>query len=83
MFVTTQMLCRVKSIHTVSCFRSVDELPVNFALLQLVGVAVPDDQPDAEADLADHFQHYTASKRCIEELAIFLKPLPQGKTGKG
>lgn len=56
-----------------------DELPVNFALLQLVGVAVPDDLPDPEADLKDHIEQYTAAKKCIEELAIFLKPLPQGK----
>ena len=67
--------------------RSIDELPVNFALLQLVGVALPEgeeDLTDPASDLvAENIGHYNAAKKCIEELAIFLKPLPQaGGNGK-
>ena len=61
--------------------REIDELPVNFALLQLVGVAVPENaEATLAADsLAENFRFYNAAKRCIEELAIYLKPMPQSK----
>ena len=59
---------------------------MNFALLQLVGVALPEgeeDLSDSASDMvAENIGHYNAAKKCIEELAIFLKPLPQA-TGNG
>ena len=53
--------------------RDVDTLPVNFALLQLVGVAVPD-EPLSSPGLTEHAEYYLSAKKCIEELAILLKP---------
>ena len=60
---------------------SIDELPVNFALLQLVGAAAPDldiGETVAAGGKAENGRHYLAAKRCIEALAMFLKPLSQG-----
>ena len=62
--------------------RDIEELPVNFALLQLVGVAVPDTNENLIAiALAGDFQYYESAQKCIEELAIFLKPLAAEITG--
>ncbi len=63
--------------------RDLDELPVNFALLQLVGVAVPDshDVPNTSDSLAEHYEYYNSAKRCIEELAIYLKPVSSSSPG--
>ena len=61
--------------------RAIDELPVNFALLQLVGVAVPETQESVTADgLAENVTYYNSAKKCIEELAIYLKPVSSGNT---
>ena len=54
--------------------RNLEDLPVNFALLQLVGVAVPE-EPIASPELTDHAEWYLSAKRSIEELAILLKPV--------
>ena len=54
--------------------RDVDVLPVNFALLQLVGVAVPEESLSSPA-LPEHAECYLSAKKCIEELAILLKPI--------
>ena len=54
--------------------RDVEDLPVNFALLQLVGVAVPEETLSSPG-LAEHAEFYLSAKRCIEELAILLKPV--------
>ena len=58
--------------------RDIDELPVNLALLQLVGVAVPETQ-EVSADKLAHNTFYVSSKKCIEDLAIYLKPLTTGE----
>ncbi len=63
--------------------REIEELPVNFALLQLVGVAVPEQQPENPAtsdNLADDYKYYNSAKRCIEEMAIYLKPMSSQPT---
>ncbi|XP_043244845.1 roquin-1-like isoform X3 [Amphibalanus amphitrite] len=56
-----------------------EQLPLNWALLQLVTageVARPQAPPSS---LAPHEQQaYLSAIRCIEELALFLKPLPPG-----
>ncbi|XP_041090228.1 roquin-2-like isoform X2 [Polyodon spathula] len=56
----------------------IDALPVNFALLQLVGAQVPDQQTVHLSNVAES-KHYEAAKKCVEELALFLKPLSGGK----
>jgi len=54
-----------------------DRLPVNTALLQLVGAAVCDSPPPPHLS-ADEAQSYLQAKRCIEELALYLKPFSSG-----
>ncbi|XP_007907233.1 roquin-2 isoform X2 [Callorhinchus milii] len=56
----------------------IDVLPVNFALLQLVGAQVPDQQTVNLSNLAEN-KHYEIAKKCVEELALYLKPLSGGK----
>lgn len=55
-------------------------LPVNYALLQLVGTAVPKDpdQIDSKIVSKEHQTNYLKSKKCIEELALYLKPFSSG-----
>ena len=57
--------------------RPIEDLPVNFALLQLVGAAVPDIQDNLAIDAAgiDNIEYYNTANKCIEELAILLKPM--------
>ncbi len=64
--------------------RDIADLPVNFALLQLVGVAIPEVQDELATDSHEgHCRFYVSAKKCIEELAVYLKPLqttsPNGK----
>lgn len=62
--------------------RNLEDLPVNFALLQLVGVAVPDtDHERLHGSLAENLQYYNSAKKCIEDMAIYLKPVPQSESG--
>ncbi|XP_048414469.1 roquin-2 isoform X5 [Stegostoma tigrinum] len=56
----------------------IDVLPVNFALLQLVGAQVPDQQTVNLSNLTEN-KHYEVAKKCVEELALYLKPLSGGK----
>lgn len=55
-------------------------LPVNYALLQLVGTAAPKetDHIDCKIVPKEHQSHYLKSKKCIEELALYLKPFSNG-----
>lgn len=54
----------------------ISKLPFNYALLQLVGVEVPDDDelPNIES-VQNNAAQYRASKHCIEKLALFLRPV--------
>uniref|UniRef100_A0A8D2LUY4 RING-type E3 ubiquitin transferase n=1 Tax=Varanus komodoensis TaxID=61221 RepID=A0A8D2LUY4_VARKO len=56
----------------------IDVLPVNFALLQLVGAQVPDHQTIKLSNLGEN-KHYEVAKKCVEDLALYLKPLSGGK----
>ncbi|MGH0136721.1 UNVERIFIED_CONTAM: hypothetical protein FKN15_062352 [Acipenser sinensis] len=56
----------------------IDALPVNFALLQLVGAQEPDQQTVHLSNVAER-KHYEAAKKCVEELALYLKPISGGK----
>ncbi|CAN0249135.1 unnamed protein product [Lampetra planeri] len=68
------------AIHT-----DIEALPVNFALLQLLGAQVPDSQAPGVAvpSVAENGAHYDASKKCVEELALLLKPLSGAKGESG
>ncbi|XP_061459742.1 roquin-2 isoform X2 [Rhineura floridana] len=56
----------------------IDVLPVNFALLQLVGAQVPDHQTIKLSNVGEN-KHYEVAKKCVEDLALYLKPLSGGK----
>uniref|UniRef100_A0A3Q3DW86 RING-type E3 ubiquitin transferase n=1 Tax=Hippocampus comes TaxID=109280 RepID=A0A3Q3DW86_HIPCM len=53
----------------------IEQLPVNTALLQLVGGQVPKAQPVALISSPEDTQHYEEARQCVEELALYLKPL--------
>uniref|UniRef100_A0A3B4BMR6 RING-type E3 ubiquitin transferase n=1 Tax=Periophthalmus magnuspinnatus TaxID=409849 RepID=A0A3B4BMR6_9GOBI len=52
----------------------IDLLPVNCALLQLVGAPVPDMRPLSLSSAAE-VGHYEVCSECVEELALYLKPI--------
>ncbi|XP_068191441.1 roquin-2 isoform X2 [Antennarius striatus] len=52
----------------------IDLLPVNCALLQLVGAQVPDVQPVSLSSTAE-VENYEVCRVCVEELALYLKPI--------
>ncbi|XP_061652440.1 roquin-1 isoform X1 [Phyllopteryx taeniolatus] len=53
----------------------IEQLPVNTALLQLVGGQVPKAQPVGLISSPEDSQHYEEARQCVEELALYLKPL--------
>ncbi|XP_061093400.1 roquin-1a isoform X2 [Conger conger] len=53
----------------------IEQLPVNSALLQLVGGQVPKLQPLTLLTGAEDTKHYDEARKCVEELALYLKPL--------
>ncbi|XP_033503265.1 roquin-2 isoform X1 [Epinephelus lanceolatus] len=56
----------------------IDLLPVNCALLQLVGAQVPDVQP-VSLNSAAEVENYEVCRVCVEELALYLKPISGAK----
>lgn len=60
--------------------RNIDELPANYALLQLVSSTV---QPDSiKAYVTDDVkEYYEEALKCVEELALLLKPVSSTSTG--
>lgn len=59
--------------------RTIEELPVNYALLQLVGAAIPEKESLSISDLSEHCRSYESANGCIEQLAVYLKPFSAGK----
>ena len=57
----------------------IEDLPVNNALLQLVSDGVQKQNFDVTT-LADNAKYYTSATKCIENLALLLKPLLYGKS---
>ncbi|XP_063795751.1 roquin-1 isoform X2 [Pseudophryne corroboree] len=53
----------------------IELLPVNSALLQLVGAQVPEQQPITLCSGVEDTKHYEEARKCVEELALYLKPL--------
>uniref|UniRef100_A0AAY4EVQ1 RING-type E3 ubiquitin transferase n=1 Tax=Denticeps clupeoides TaxID=299321 RepID=A0AAY4EVQ1_9TELE len=56
----------------------IEQLPANTALLQLVGGQVPKQQPLTLLIGAEDATHYEDTRTCVEELALYLKPLSVG-----
>ncbi|ROL48535.1 Roquin-2 [Anabarilius grahami] len=56
----------------------IDVLPVNCALLQLVGAPVPEGEI-VSVGSAEDTRHYEVCRMCVEELAMYLKPISGGK----
>ncbi|KAG9338462.1 hypothetical protein JZ751_025696 [Albula glossodonta] len=57
----------------------IEQLPVNTALLQLVGGQVLRQQPLALLSSPEATQHYEEAQACVEELALYLKPLSSAR----
>jgi len=61
----------------------IDLLPVNYALLQLVGASVPNNENIPKAlfknSLSDERLLYSKSKKCVEHLALYLKSFATGE----
>ncbi|XP_065125243.1 roquin-1 [Paramisgurnus dabryanus] len=57
----------------------IEQLPVNSALLQLVGGQVPKQQPVALITCPEDTKHYEEARQCVEELALYLKPLSNAR----
>uniref|UniRef100_A0A673NP71 RING-type E3 ubiquitin transferase n=1 Tax=Sinocyclocheilus rhinocerous TaxID=307959 RepID=A0A673NP71_9TELE len=53
----------------------IEQLPVNTALLQLVSGQVPKPPPVTLLTAAEDVKHYEESRTCVEDLALYLKPL--------
>lgn len=50
-------------------------LPINYALLQLLGFTIPPPTCPEVPRIKEHKEHYLSSKKYVEELALFLSPL--------
>uniref|UniRef100_A0A3P8XBU6 RING-type E3 ubiquitin transferase n=1 Tax=Esox lucius TaxID=8010 RepID=A0A3P8XBU6_ESOLU len=57
----------------------IELLPVNTALLQLVGGQVPKRQPTTLLIAAEDMAHYEEASDCVEVLALYLKPLSNNR----
>ncbi|XP_029473575.1 roquin-1 isoform X2 [Rhinatrema bivittatum] len=57
----------------------IELLPVNSALLQLVGAQVPEQQSITLCSGVEDTKHYEEAKKCVEELALYLKPLSSAR----
>ncbi|XP_023609720.1 roquin-1 isoform X6 [Myotis lucifugus] len=57
----------------------IELLPVNSALLQLVGAQVPEQQPVTLCSGVEDTKHYDEARKCVEELALYLKPLSSAR----
>ncbi|XP_022094877.1 uncharacterized protein LOC110981556 [Acanthaster planci] len=57
--------------------RDIDELPANYALLQLVGAELGGEHEERlpRSIVNGYLRHYAAAKSCVEDLAWYLKPL--------
>ncbi|CAG5119638.1 unnamed protein product [Candidula unifasciata] len=56
----------------------VDKLPANFALMHLVGAAVPEQEKEAvKTVVTDNPKSYEQARKCIEDMAVHLKPLAE------
>lgn len=63
----------------------IENLPVNIALLQLVGASVPESEGNGNIKhlQKEDLKHYLKAKKCIEVLALYLKPFSSGNSCGG
>ncbi|PSN35868.1 hypothetical protein C0J52_11651 [Blattella germanica] len=63
----------------------IENLPINFALLQLVGASVPESEGNGNIKhlTKEDLKNYLQAKKCIEELALYLKPFSSGNGSGG
>lgn len=62
----------------------INQLPENYALLQLVGGRIPDKPPSVVPLVSkEDFKHYLETKKCVEELALYLKSASPSKSVYG
>ncbi|GLH07352.1 Uncharacterized protein GBIM_12824, partial [Gryllus bimaculatus] len=63
----------------------IENLPVNIALLQLVGASVPEGEGNGDIKhlTKEDLKNYLQAKKCIEELALYLKPFSSGNSNGG
>ena len=59
----------------------ISKLPYNYALLQLVGVQIPDDVLPNIESIQKNASQYQAAKCSIEDLAMFLQPVAGSSNG--
>lgn len=78
----------MKPVSLIICFHfqtsintDIENLPINFALLQLVGASVPETEGSGNIKhlTKEDLKNYLQAKKCIEELALYLKPFSSGK----
>jgi len=60
----------------------IDQLPINYALLQLVGASIPNIENIPKSMIknmsSDERLLYNKSKKCVEHLALYLKSFATG-----
>ncbi|KAJ9592634.1 hypothetical protein L9F63_015689, partial [Diploptera punctata] len=63
----------------------IENLPINFALLQLVGASIPETEGNGNIKhlTKEDLKNYLQAKKCIEELALYLKPFSSGNGSGG
>ncbi|KDR20501.1 roquin-1 [Zootermopsis nevadensis] len=63
----------------------IENLPINFALLQLVGTIVPETEGNGNIKhlTKEDLKSYLQAKKCIEELALYLKPFSSSNGSGG
>ncbi|CAG9816410.1 unnamed protein product [Phaedon cochleariae] len=82
-------ICRgcLSSLHRKQCpfdqtnvCIDIDNLPINTALLQLVGpiIRTEEEEVDCKVVPREHLESYLDCKKCVEDLALYLKPHPNG-----
>ncbi|XP_051979807.1 roquin-1-like isoform X1 [Xyrauchen texanus] len=57
----------------------IEQLPVNTALLQLVSGQVSSPEPVTLLTAGEDIKHYEESRTCVEDLALYLKPLSNSR----
>nr|XP_018904154.1 PREDICTED: roquin-1 [Bemisia tabaci] len=57
---------------------NIEDLPVNTAILQLGGADISECDPCVKKLSGEDLKYYLAAKKCVEELAVYLKPFCYG-----
>ncbi|EHB11412.1 Roquin [Heterocephalus glaber] len=71
--------CKACPFDQTTINTDIELLPVNSALLLLVGAQVPEQQPITLCSGVEDTKHYEEAKKCVEELALYLKLLSSAR----